>query len=108
MLLPACTGTGFALLVTARSAESATCILTVALLLPPFGSVVVEETESVCVIVVPCATVVPTVTTNVKLAVVLAVIAAVSVQVSVASTQFHVPGPLNDTAVAPVGSASVN
>ena len=40
----------------------------------------VEETESVCVIVVPFATVPPTVTTNVKFAVVLAAIVVVSVQ----------------------------
>ena len=105
--MPACTGTGLALFVTARSAESATWILTVALLLPPFGSAVVEETESVCVIV-PAAVVVPTVTTNVKFAVVLAAIVVVSVQVRVASTQVHPAGPINDTPVVPAGSVSVN
>ena len=42
----ASTGTGLAVLVTERSAEPATWMLTVALLLPLFGSLLVEETES--------------------------------------------------------------
>ncbi len=107
MLLPACTGTGLALFVTERFADPATCTFTAALLLPPFGSPVVEETESVCVTVVPFATVVATVTTNVKFAVVLAAIAVVSVQES-APHAVHPAGPVNDTAVVPAGSVSVN
>jgi hypothetical protein len=47
MLAPASTGTGLAALVTDKSAESATCTLADALLLPGLGSLVVEETESV-------------------------------------------------------------
>src|SRR5580698_8455782 len=108
MLLPACTGTGLGVFVTERSAESATGMPTVTLLLMVFESLVVEATESVCEMVVPCATVVFTVTTNVKFAVVLASIAAVSVQVSVPRTQFHPTGPLNDTAEVLAGSVSVN
>jgi len=80
--------------------------LTVALLLPPFGSPVVEETESVCVMVLPFATVPATVTMNVKVAVVLAAIAAVSVQES--APHVHPAGPFNETAVVFAGSVSVN
>ena len=83
-------------------------MLTVALLLPPFGSTVVEETESVCVIVDPCATVVLTVTTNVNAAVVLAGMFVVSVQVRVARTHVHPAGPVNDTAEVLAGRVSVN
>src|ERR1035437_1658362 len=108
MLVPASTGTGFAVFVTARSAESATWTLTVALLLPPFGSTVVEETESVCVMVVPDATVVFTVTTKENVAVVLAAMFAESVQVRVARTHVHPAGPVSDTAVVLSGSVSVN
>ena len=57
-----------------------------------------EETESVCVMVVPFATVAPTVTTKVKFAVVLAGMVVVSVQVK-ASAQVHPAGPVNDTNV---------
>jgi hypothetical protein len=67
ILLPACTGTGLAVFVTDISAESATTVLTDALLFPPFGSTVVDETVSVSVIVVPDATVEFTFTTKVKL-----------------------------------------
>src|SRR6266567_446028 len=108
MLFPACTGTGLAVFVTERSAESATWMFTVALLLPPFGSMVVEETESVCVMVVPDATFVFTFTTKVKFAVVLAAIVVVSVQVSVPNTQFHPAGPVRDTAVVLAGRVSLN
>src|SRR5579863_591148 len=107
MLLPACTGTGLAVFVTPISAESATGTLMVTLLLPPFGSLVVEATESVCVMFVPAATVAFTVTTNVKFAVVPAVIAVVSVQVRVPRTQFHPAGPLNETPVVLAGRVSV-
>jgi hypothetical protein len=79
MLFPACTPCGLAELVMARSAESATCVLTVTLLLALFGSVVVDETVSVCAMFVPEATFVFTFTTKVKLAVVFAAIAEPSV-----------------------------
>src|SRR5271165_5887740 len=99
MLLPACTGTGFATLVSARSAESATCTFTAALLFPPFGSLVVEETESVCRIVDPAVAFVFTFTTNTKFAAVFAPMATESVQVRLAKTQVQPAGPLSDTAV---------
>jgi hypothetical protein len=65
---PASTGNGVATLVMARSDEVATWVVTVALLLPLFGSPVVEATEAVSVIVVPAATVEFTVTVNVIVA----------------------------------------
>src|SRR3979490_3063833 len=108
MFALASTGTGLGVLVTERSAESATWTLTVALLLPPFGSTVVEETESLCVIVVPNATFVFTFTTKVKLAEVLAPIVVVSVQVRVARTHVHPAGPVRDTDVVLAGSVSVS
>src|ERR1017187_7634488 len=109
MLLPASTGTGLAEFVTDRSAESATCTLTEALLLPRFGSLVVLVTESTSVIVEPEATVLFTFSTKVKLAVVFAAIVVVSVQVRLARTHVHPAGPVSDTAavVAP-GIVSVN
>lgn len=106
MLLPAITGTGLAEFVIDRFAEPATCTLAAALLLPPFGSPVDDETESVCVTVVPFATLAPTVTTNVKFAVVSGGIAAVSVQVK--PVHVHPPGPVNDTSVVPAGNVSVS
>src|SRR5258706_16191307 len=99
MLLRASTGTGLAEFVTDRSEEFATTTLTDALLLPAFGSPVVEETESVWVMVVPGTKIVITVTTKVKFAVVFAAIVVVSVLVRVARTQVHPAGPVNDTAV---------
>jgi len=70
--LPACTGTGLAVLVIERLAESATCTLTEALLLPIFGSVVtLLATEAVSVMVAPEVAVALTFTTNVKVAVAL-------------------------------------
>src|SRR5260370_30754033 len=107
MLLPARTGTGLAEFVTESSEASAICVLTDALLLAEFGSPVVEETESVWVIVVPEATFALTVTTKVKFAVVLAGIATVSVQVRVARTQVHPAGPVSDTEAVFAGSVSV-
>ncbi len=47
MLVLASTGTGAGVLVTERSADPATWILTVAVLLPLLGSLLVDETESV-------------------------------------------------------------
>jgi hypothetical protein len=107
MLLPACTGTGLATFVTERLAESATCTLTAELLFVMVGSPVADETESVCVMVVPDATFVFTFTTKVKFAVVAAAIVVASVQVSVPRTHVH-PGALKDTVVVPAGSVSVN
>src|ERR1022692_691156 len=98
MLLPASTGTGLAELVTDRSAESATCTLTEALLLPRFGSLVVLVTEAISVIVEPEATVLFTFSTKLKLAVVFAAIVVVSVQVRLARTHVHPAGPVSDTA----------
>jgi hypothetical protein len=73
MLLPACTGTGLALLVIDRLAESATWTLTEALLFPRFGSVVtLLATEAVSVMVEAELAVALTATTNVKVAEALA------------------------------------
>src|ERR1017187_5316546 len=83
-------------------------MLTEALLLPPFGSPVVEETESVCVMIVPDATVEFTVTTKENAAIVLAAMFTVSVQVRVTRTHVHPAGPVRDTAVVLGGSVSVN
>ena len=81
-------------------------MFTVALLLPLFGSTVVEETESVWLIVDPCATVVFTFTTKVKFAVVPDAIVVVSVQVR--ATHVHPAGPVNDTCEVFAGRVSVN
>ena len=78
-----------------------------ALLFPVFGSPVVEEAESVSVMVVPDATVLFTAKTRVKVVVAFAAIVVVSVQVSVARTQVH-PAPDSDTAVVFAGKVSVN
>ena len=67
----------------------------------------VEETESVCVIVDPDATVVFTVITNVKFAVVFAAMVVESVQVR-RRTHVHPAGPVKETAVVFAGSVSVN
>jgi hypothetical protein len=70
MLLPAATSfAGDAVLVTARSdwPEVATVILTVALLLFGFGSVVVDETCAVSVMSVPAETLDATLTTTVMI-----------------------------------------
>jgi hypothetical protein len=81
MLLPAITGIGLAVFVTERSAESATTTLTLALLLALFGSLVLELTEAVSVMIVPGAVFVITWTTKVMVAVLLAAIAAGEVHV---------------------------
>lgn len=106
MLLPACTGTGLATLVTERSAEAATTTLTEAVLLPGLVSVVAEETVAVSVSVDPEVTVVLTVTTKVKVAVPLAARLPM-VQVRVAKVQVH-PGAFKDCAVVPAGAVSVS
>ena len=71
------------MLVTDRSAVLPTGMLAAALLFPLLGSPVEDETESVCVMVVPEATFELTFTTNVKFAVVVDAIVVVSVQVRV-------------------------
>jgi hypothetical protein len=51
---PACTGTGFAVFVSDKSAEGETYTTVEALLLPEFGSPVTDEAiEAVCVMVEP-------------------------------------------------------
>ncbi len=109
MLLPALTGTGAAVSVTDRSAEVKTYVLTVELLFPEFGSLVVELTVSFCVSVVPDAIVDGTLTTKVNAVVVVFAARFVpSVQVSVASVQVHPAGPVRETAVVPVGRVSTS
>jgi hypothetical protein len=103
----ASTGTGLGVFVIDKSDVSATMVFTVALLFPLLGSVVVERTESDCVIVVPEATVAPTFTTKLKVAVALATIAAVAVHFKVPKEQVHPAGPVNDTAVVPAGRVSL-
>jgi hypothetical protein len=106
MLFPAITGTGLAVFVTERSAEAATCTLAAAALLAQFGSLALQEAESVCVIVDPEATVVFTVTTNVKFAVVTPRLEMV--QVRVASVHVHPAGPESVCATVFTGVVSVN
>lgn len=105
-MLPAITGYGLGEFVTERSADVFTGMLTVALLLPPFGSPVLDETESVCVMVEPYAALAFTVTTNVKFAVVFAAIADPSVQVR--PTHVHPAGGVSETNVVLAGNVSVN
>ncbi len=84
----------------ARSATSATPVVTVTLLFPGFGSVLVDDTVSVSVMAVPDATLLFTVTTSVKGPAVAPLARFVpSVQVRVASVQVHPAGPVNETAV---------
>ena len=92
--------------VTERSAEAATSTLVEAVLLAQFGSLAVQEAESVCVIVDPEATVVLTATTNVKFAVVTPRLEMV--QVRVANVQVHPAGPESDCATVFAGVVSVN
>jgi hypothetical protein len=108
MLLPAATGTGLSVFVIDRLAESATPTLAVALLFVVFGSLVVDETESVSLIVVPCATLAFTVTVKVKFAVVFAARDAV-VQLGGVVAVLHVQpaGPVSVPIVVFAGSGSV-
>jgi hypothetical protein len=106
MLFAAITGTGLAVFVTERSAESATCTLAEAVLLAQFGSLALHETESVCVIVDPEATFAFTVTTNVKFAVVTPMVEMV--QVRLRRVQVHPAGPESDCATVFNGVVSVN
>lgn len=73
-----------------------------------FGSLVLDVTESVCEIVVPDATLLFTVTMNVKFAVVLAARLEI-VHVGGAGVVVHVqvPGPDKDTSVVFAGIGSV-
>src|SRR5579871_4261068 len=107
MLLPACTGTGFAEFVTDTSTVLPTGMLTPELLFPLLGSLVDDETDSVCVMTVPVATFEFTFTTNVKFAVVVEAILVVSVQVRLARTQVHPAGPVSETPVVFAGNVSV-
>jgi len=108
MLLPAITGTGLAAFVTDRSAESPTCTLAEALLLPGFGSPTVGVTEAVCVMVDPEATFVFTFTTKVKFALVLAARVAMLQVKGDMEVHTHPAGPLSDTNAVLAGSASVS
>ena len=65
---PAVTGSGVSTLVTERSAEVATVVVAVALLLPELGSVVAAETVAVFEITVPAAVEASTWTVRVKTA----------------------------------------
>src|ERR1700741_4777790 len=107
MLLPAATGTGLAVFVTERSADPETIALTVALLFPPFGSVVADEIESVSGMVpdAPGATF----KTKVKFAVVVAFrVPIVQLGGVVRMLQVHPAGPVRDTAEVFAGTGSVN
>ena len=109
MLFPAWTPCGLAVLVIERSALSPTCVLTLALLLPLFGSPVpAEATEAVSVMVVPDATLVFTLTTKLNVAVVFAAILPVSVHVY-GEVEVHVQpaGPVSETNVVFAGRVSV-
>jgi hypothetical protein len=106
MLLPACTGTGLATLVTERSADADTSTLAEALLLVEFGSLA-DVTVSVCVMVEPEVAVALTVTTKVKLAVAFRARPLGVVQVSVPTEQVHPVGPVSDTAEVLAGRVSL-
>ena len=106
-MLPASTGTGLAEFVTDKSAESATCTLTVALLLPMFGSPVALLTDAVSVMVVPEATAVFTFTTKVKFAVALAASVPMEHVKGETEVQAHPAGPVSDTNVVLAGRVSV-
>src|SRR5271165_1181930 len=99
MLLPACTGTGLAVFVIARSAESATCTVAVAELLVEFGSVVgAALTESVSVIVVLDAVPGFTFTTNVNVAEVFAAkLAMLQTYCGLLKVHVHPAGPVIET-----------
>jgi hypothetical protein len=107
MLFPARTGTGLGVFVMERFAELPTTSVAIAVLFPPFGSTVVDATETVSVIVVPTATLVLTFTTKVKLAVPIAIV-VVSVHFRVPRTQVHPAGPVSETAVVLAGRVSVS
>lgn len=105
--MPALTGTGAGVFVTERSADVDTYVLTVALLFPGFGSLLVELTVLVCDRTVPDAVAAGTLTTNVKAVVVVFAARFVpSVHVRLARVQVQPAGPVSETAVVPVGSVS--
>lgn len=104
----ACTGTGLAEFVTDKSAEFPTCTLADALLLALFGSLVVDATDTVSVIVVPEATVVFAVTTKVKLAAALAVRVPIVQVKGAVEVHVHPGGPLSDANDVFAGSVSVS
>src|SRR6185295_9492407 len=98
MLLPAITGSGESVLVTARSIWRMTLVIAVAMLLPETGSVVVLVTVAVLVIVAPLAVLEFTLTTIVKVGVSLvATVALVKVIVPVR------PGATESVRVQPAG-----
>jgi hypothetical protein len=108
MSFPATTPIGAAVFVTERSAEFEMYVLTVELLFPGFGSLVVELTVSVWVSV-SVAAVEGTLTIKVKaVVVVLAARFVPSVQVRVAVLQVHPVGPVSETTVVPVGRVSTS
>ena len=107
MLLVASTGTGLAMLVTDKSAELPTKTLAEAVLFAQVGSLAVQETESVWVMVVPDAAFVFTTTANVKLADALAARVEI-VQVRVPRVHVHPVGPVRDCAVVFAGVVSVS
>jgi hypothetical protein len=109
MLLFASTGTGLATFVIERSAELPTTTLAAALLLLKVGSgVVADEIESVCVIVVPDATLLLTFTTKVKFAVAFAArLAMVHAGGTLTMLHVHPAGPVNETTVVFAGTGSL-
>src|ERR1700733_955784 len=106
MLLPACTGTGVPVFVMESAAESATCTIVDALLLPRLGSVTLLATDAVSVMVLPEATVVLTIAIKV---IVVGVLVARLAKVQVyGETEVHVqPEPANETKVVFAGRVSV-
>jgi hypothetical protein len=111
--LPARTGSGVAVFVTARSAwlAKATVTLAVALLFEEFGSEMVEDPESVSLITVPAAVPAFTLTTKAKLAVIpdaKVAIEQLMLPVPPMPGELHVqpPGAAKDTKVVFVGTVS--
>lgn len=111
-MFPARTGFGVPVFVTARSAwpEDATTTFTVAELFDGFGSVVLEETFAVSVMIVPDGTVAPTFTTTVNVD--EAPDANVGIEQEITpGVQVHPPVPelwVTETKVVLVGIVSLN
>ena len=110
MFWPAFTGSGVSVFVIDRSADAATVVVEVALLLPGVASVVLDETVAVFESTVPLATPAPTLTTSVNAALPTAIDAFVQLTVPPAPTtgvvQLQPPGDDSETNVVPAGNVS--
>ena len=99
-------------MVTARSADPATVVVAVALLLPIEGSVVGEETVAVLVIVLPLAAAGLTVTTSVNTELAIGIVPRVEQAIvpplpTAGKVHDQPPGDVSDANVVPTGNVSV-